>query len=374
MGMKEHVFESYPAVKKDSINNVRMRVLHVLNHVNDHGNGIVNVAVDLAIEQALDGNTVAIASKGGNFIPLLSQYQVRHFQLDQTRTLPNLLKSAATFRAIIRDFQPDIVHVHMMTGALLAKTLRFRSRYRIVSTVHNEFQKSAILMGLADNVIAVSTAVKTSMQQRGIRENRLSVVTNGSIGTKRGQIDAVECTDPVLAQPAIVTVAGMYTRKGIATLLQAFELTCQRIPHSHLYLVGEGPDRALFEAQAKEMSCATQIHFEGFRNNPEGYMRHARLFVLASYKDPCPLVLIEARKSGCAIVASAVDGIPEMLDEGEAGILVPPQDVPALSQAIISVLSDDDVHQRLSTNAASNLGRFSVQRLHAETMDVYANL
>ncbi len=100
-----------------------MRVLHILNHVQEIGNGIVNVAVDLVCLQARAGHEVAIASAGGEYEELMARYGVRHFKLDQTRTPINLLKATARYRAIAQEFQPDIVHAHMMTGVVLACAL-----------------------------------------------------------------------------------------------------------------------------------------------------------------------------------------------------------------------------------------------------------
>lgn len=145
-----------------------MRILHILNDIQKIGNGIINVAVDLACLQAKTGHHVGVASAGGEYETLLTDYGAQHFHLDQTRKPLNLIRASRDYRAIIREFQPDIVHAHMMTGVVLARALRLRSGYGLVSTVHNEFQRSSVLMGLADRVIAVSHAVADSMVQRGI--------------------------------------------------------------------------------------------------------------------------------------------------------------------------------------------------------------
>jgi hypothetical protein len=76
-----------------------------------------------------------------------------------------------------------MVHAHMMTGVVLARALRVGFGYAVVSTVHNEFQRSAVLMGCADRVIAVSKAVAQSMARRGIPQNKLRVVNNGTLGS-----------------------------------------------------------------------------------------------------------------------------------------------------------------------------------------------
>ena len=97
-----------------------MRVLHILNDVTDRGNGIVNAAVDLALEQALQGCVVAVASAGGGYQPLLESGGVTHLTLDQTRSPLRILHALWKFHRQVREFQPDVVHAHMHTGLLLA--------------------------------------------------------------------------------------------------------------------------------------------------------------------------------------------------------------------------------------------------------------
>ncbi|MGH2414711.1 MAG: glycosyltransferase, partial [Microcystaceae cyanobacterium] len=247
-----------------------MRILHITNHVQKIGNGIVNVAIDLACLQAKLGCDVAVASAGGEYETLLEQYGIRHFQLNQSRTPLNLAKAAWHYWDILKEFQPDIVHAHMMTGVVLAAFLR-TSSYGLVSTVHNEFQRSAIMMGLADRVIAVSSAVADSMLRRGIPKHKIRVVSNGTLGSPRHP-NLTEYQPLPLHRPAITTVAGMYKRKGIGELIDAFVEIATDFPDAHLYVVGDGPDRAIFEAKAQSTSVANRIHFEGFQPEPQRYM------------------------------------------------------------------------------------------------------
>ncbi|MEA5575254.1 glycosyltransferase family 4 protein [Anabaena sp. UHCC 0451] len=351
-----------------------MRILHITNHVQKIGNGIVNVAVDLACLQAKKGLDVAVASAGGEYETLLANHGIHHFQLNQSRTPVSILKAAWRYREIIKEFQPDIVHGHMMTGVLLAGILRNNHEYSLVSTVHNEFQRSAIFMGLADRVIAVSHAVADSMIRRGIPAKKIRVVANGTLGSPRHR--KMEDYQPLkLHHPAITTVAGMYTRKGIGELIEAFRLIAQDFPQAHLYLVGDGPDRAIFETMVQNSGRIRQrIHFEGFQPEPQRYMLSTDIFVLASHCESFGLVLTEAREAGCAIVASDVDGIPETLDHRQAGILVPAKDSQTLANALAQLLSDRKQLQNWKFRAKQNLERFSATRVSEETLTIYREL
>ncbi len=348
-----------------------MRVLHILNHIQEIGNGIVNVAIDLACLQAESGYEVAVASAGGEYEQLLAHYGVRHFEFNQDRKPNLLIKAAWRYRAIAAEFKPDIVHAHMMTGMVLAKVLKANSKYKIVSTVHYEFQPSSILMGWADLVIAVSQAVKQSMLDRGVPAKKLRVVANGTIFSPRTR--SLQDYQPELLQrPAIATVAGMYQRKGIAELIDAFAQI--DVPNAHLYLVGNGPDKSIFEAQAQSTAVSDRIHFTGFQPEPQRYLLATDIFVLASHREPFGLVISEAREVGCAIIASDVDGIPEALDKGQAGILVPPADSQALAAALRQLLTYPDLLQEWKTKANQNLDWLKVSRVNQETVEVYREL
>src|SRR3981081_1434644 len=161
-----------------------MRILHLLNHTH-RMNGHVHAAVDLSCAQIKLGHSAAVASGGGDFDALLAANNVETMLIDHERRPATLLKSLNSLYRLVRKWRPDIVHAHMMTSALLAWPVCKSARIPLVTTVHNAFQKSSILMGLGTRVIAVSEAVGRSMQKRGICESRLNVVLNGTVGSAR---------------------------------------------------------------------------------------------------------------------------------------------------------------------------------------------
>ena len=100
----------------------------------------------------------------------------------------------------------------------------------------------------------------------------------------------------------------------------------------------------------------------------------SNIFALASHADPGPLVLAEAREAGCAIIATSVDGIPEMLDGGKAGILVPPKRPDLFANAIVKVLTDAALLANLRARSRSNVGYFSVNRVANDYLAIYKSL
>jgi glycosyltransferase involved in cell wall biosynthesis len=175
-----------------------------------------------------------------------------------------------------------------------------------------------------------------------------------------------------LRRPAIVSVAGLYERKGIRDLLFAFADVARTHKEATLYVVGDGPDKSAFEELARSLGCGGNVVFTGFIRDPRPYLAQSDIFVLASRKDPSPLVIPEAREAGCAIVATRVDGIPEALDGGGAGILVEPQKPQELGQVLARLLSDPNERMRLAHKAQENLESLQLSRTVSETLAIYA--
>lgn len=349
-----------------------MRILHLLNDAQNIGNGIINVAVDLACTQARGGHAVALASGGGGYETLLAKENVRHVVLDQRRRPAVIVKAIAKLRRLVREFEPNIVHAHMVTGTVLAWLARGRAGYQLVTTVHREYDRQAVLMGLADRVIVVSGQGRALMRRRGIPDTKLAIVQNGPLGSPR-RTHARASPARVIARPAVVTVAGMYRRKGVADLLRAFATIAGEFPLLQLYLVGNGPDRAEFEQQAQRLACRNRIHFEGFQPFPEEYMRQADIFVLASHGESSPLVIAEARAAGAAVIGTAVNGIPALLEQGRAGLLVAPHDPAALAEKLRYLLANAGALRQWQKSAVENLSWLSVERVCTETMCVYGD-
>jgi glycosyltransferase involved in cell wall biosynthesis len=351
---------------------VIMRIIHLSNHMRNVGNGIVNTVVDLACKQSSQGHEVAVASSGGEFEQLLARNGVEHFYLN-ARESRRVLNTRACYLDIIRRFKPHIVHSHMITGVLLARLFHSNKQYAIVATVHNEFECRSLINGIADRVIAVSEAGAASLKRRGMSSHKIRTVANGTLGSvRRSCVSSAQVGS--VKKPSIVTIAGLYKRKGISDLIEAFAGLPALQPAPHLYIVGDGPDATLFQAEARATKVADFIHFEGFQPCVEYYLAVADIFVLVSLREPFGLVLSEAREAGCAIVATAVDGIPQVLDGGAAGILVKPGDKGGLRTELLQLLTNEALRQQWCEKAKQNIGWLSVDRVSQEVVKVYEDL
>ncbi len=347
-----------------------IRVLHLANSLSDRGNGIVNVAVDLAIEQATRGHVVAFASGGGGYAPMLEAAGVQCSLAPQVGAASALRNSIALLK-LLRRFRPDIIHTHMRNGFVLVLPWARILRKPVVMHVHNIHDRDYGLTRRPERVIAVSQSVRDTLVRQGTPAGRVRVVLNGTLGSHRQKTDHRSVP---LIRPAIVTVAGMMHRKGIAELIAAFDSIAPKHPSTHLYLVGAGSELENFMAQAGQSLTNNRIHFEGFQADPRPYLRSADLFVLASRRESFGLAIIEAREAGCAIIASDIDGIPELLEGGRCGVLTPPNNSQALARQIDRLLDDAHLRHELGRAAQSGLERFTVSKMTDDVLSVYAEV
>lgn len=342
-----------------------MRILHVLNH-SGRLNGHVHAAVDLACAQAAAGHDVGVCSAEGDFDDLLRKDGVTVYRADLVRSAGMILTPFAMARILLRS-RAEIVHAHMVTSALLTWPACRAFGRPLVTTVHNEFSRSSRLMGIADRVIAVSEAVRRSMEARGIDPNRLHTVLNGTIGAAR--LRTLDSSAIELPSPSIVFVGGLHPRKGVEDLLDAFRGVLHHHPRATLTIVGEGPHGAAYRSRAAPFGKA--VRFVGAQVDPQRFMRGADVFVLPSHADPAPLVIAEAREAGCAIVASNVDGIPELLEHGQAGVLVRPRAPDHLARAIIALFDDPARLRELRRASQFNLDNLRIERVAEATLAIY---
>jgi glycosyltransferase involved in cell wall biosynthesis len=136
--------------------------------------------------------------------------------------------------------------------------------------------------------------------------------------------------------PLVVTVSVLRPAKGIEVLLEAIP----RVPDAHFLIVGDGPKREEWEATAQRLGISARVHWAGYRRDVASFLAGCDVFAHPSLDDAFPTVLLESLAAGVPVVASRVGGIPEIVEEGRTGCLVPAGDPEALAAAIRELLTD----------------------------------
>jgi len=348
-----------------------MKIVHLLKH-GVQGNGHVHVAVDLACTQARAGHSVVFAAGESDYTDLLTSHGVEVAEIPPATDVRSGVRSALALGRVLRRFRPDVVHAHMMSSAVLAYPWTRLLRVPLVTTVHNSFDRHSVLMRLGDRVVAVSGAERALLVSRGYPGHKVVTILNGVIGSPRDVL--AEDDDVVVRRPSVMTVSGLHPRKAVEDVISAFAILRERFPQWHLNVVGWGPDKERLKALAADLGLDDQVHFLGSTKSSRKVLLQSDIFATATLADPCPLTVMEARGAGCAIVATKVGGIPETLEQGRAGLLVPTHDPEAFAQALASIMGDVGELERLRASALDGAQYFSVERMSSEHLDLYAFL
>ena len=142
-----------------------------------------------------------------------------------------------------------------------------------------------------------------------------------------------------------------------------------------MVIVGDGPERADLERMAQELGIFKRVHFLGYRQDIPEILSALHVVAVPSRQAGFELILAEAMASGVVVVASRVGPIPEVIADGETGILVPPQDHEAFADAIIKLLGQPDRRKRMGEAGRARVReRFSIQRMVSETEALYERL
>ncbi|MGY1787288.1 glycosyltransferase family 4 protein [Geodermatophilus sp. SYSU D00698] len=349
-----------------------MKIMHVLKHA-ARGNGHVHVAVDLACAQADAGHRVTFASTRGSYNALLESHGVEVVDVPEATNARSAARAALALIRIARSFRPHIIHAHMMSSAVLAFPVAKVTGAALVTTMHNSFDRHSGLMRLGRVVVAVSEAERHRLLRRGYPTHKVRTVLNGSVSSPRESLDDEhEITE--VSVPCVMTLSGLHHRKAVGDAVRAFATALPFAPEWHLNIVGSGPDRPALEAMVDKLRLHGSVHFLGPSLTPWRLLEQAQIFVSSSLDEPFGLSLAEARAAGCAIVATAVGGVPEVLDHGQAGQLVPVADVARMAEVLKSLMTDSGALALWQDRAAKGAERFSVERMAQDYQGVYESV
>ncbi len=255
----------------------------------------------------------------------------------------------------------------------------------LVATIHSSRIRSnedqQILRELTphmDRLIAVSKAIEHKLVDEGRTSVPVTLIYNG-VDLQRYDHQEPCCTLPEEygmepGSQIVGVVARLEPEKGHPTLLEAWPQVLRAVPDAYLLVVGEGSRRDALEAQARELRIAHRVVFTGRRDDVPAVTAALDVAVLPSYREAQGLTILEAMALSRPVVASNVGGIPEMIEDGVTGLLVPPHDPDALAAAIVRLLRDhsyadilaraghDLVHDRFCIELMVRRGRDHLRR------------
>lgn len=234
--------------------------------------------------------------------------------------------------------------------------------------------RSAVALSRA--TVGVSTSVtKALSHDLGLRLSRLLMIPNG---VRYERPSSVTLRDELGLGPEarlVLAIGNLYAVKGHQYLIDALDLLSERHPTVHVAIAGRGDLEEPLRARARAYRLTQRVHLLGLRPDVPSLMAAADLFVLPSLSEGLPLALLEAMFAGLPIVATDVGDVGIALDQGAAGVLVPPANAEALAAALGGILDDPDRAQALGSAAAARAAaEYDISRMVTRYVNVYSRL
>ena len=285
-----------------------------------------------------------------------------------------------TLAGFMRRVRPDVINPHLFRStAVAAPVARALGIRRVVETYHGReawrqgalrgrFVADRLIARLVTRVIAVSRgAADFLVHGKGYPPHKVVVVPNGRDLTRFTPGAHRETVRKELGldrdAPVVGVVGRLETQKGHVYLLEAWPEVVRAHPDARLLVVGEGSLHDALVDQAWRRRVADSVIFTGFRSDVPRVLDAIDVLALPSLHEGMPLTAIEAAAAGRPVVATAVDGTPEVVREGETGFLVPPADPAALARALLAMLADTDAAERMGREAC----RWAHERFDVDT-------
>lgn len=314
---------------------------------------------------------------------------------------------ARAFQSLLRlmfRYQPDVVHTHTakagtlgrLAAAIFNATRSRRRRAIVVHTFHGHVFEgyfspaiSRLVRATERSLAAVTDRIVTiSPRQRQdiVERFRIASASKTSVVPLGLDLDALLSLPPeaphlrsdIGADPGDIVVgyAGrMVPVKDLATLVRAFERAWRTVPAARLVLAGDGPQRAELATLAASLGIGSRVHFLGWVQELPRFYATIDVFALSSLNEGTPVAAIEAMAAARPVVSTQVGGVPDVIETGVSGLLVPARDVEKLAAAMIELAGDP--HRRAAMGAAGRARaaeHYSHRRLVDDVERLYVDL
>lgn len=231
-----------------------------------------------------------------------------------------------------------------------------------------------------ERVLCVSEAIRSTCLGAGVPEDRLRVVADGvdlgvlQAGAGDPAKTRAEFVDETRKRRLVVlNVASLTEEKDHATLLESMNEVLASVPQAFFLIAGSGPLEGALRHRSKVLALDEDVLcLAGFREDVPALLHAADLFVMSSYEEGYCTSVMDAMACGKAVVATQVGGLPELVEEGGTGRLVPPQDPRALAGALVELLKDRKRREKMGRQARIKAeASFSAGRMVEETLAAY---
>jgi L-malate glycosyltransferase len=294
------------------------------------------------------------------------------------------LSAAWRLSRAIKQLRPDVLHAHDPHGVAMAALALSMSTQPVKPPLIAARRVDFNLRGSAlsrwkynqvDCFICASEAIRQILLSNGVEPQKTVTVLEGiDLGRVAAATPAPLHEELWLPHgaPIVGNVAALVGHKGQKHLIDAAALVVRHVPDARFVIAGEGELRASLEHQIKHLGLEKHVILAGFRPDILALHKAFDIFVMSSVTEGLGTSILDAMACGRAVVATTAGGIPEVVEDGTTGILVPPRDHQAMADAIVKLLKDGALRKRMGDAGLSLANaRFSAERMVQDTLRVY---
>jgi len=274
------------------------------------------------------------------------------------------LLSLASSTTALRELRPDLVHLHTARAAWLGGLAARRAGIPAIVTrrmdrrVKRGWRTRLVYERLTQRTAAISDSVASALLQGGVPRERIVVIRSSidpaSCVARRPRQELRDELGASASDAVVLTLGALVPRKGLDVLLAALASLHARGLRPQLWIAGEGEQRAELEGLARSLSLE-RVRFLGRRGDAADLLGAADVFAMPSRREGLGVAALEALGAGCAIVATRVGGLAEVVEHERSGLLVAPEDPAALADALQRLLGDAALRERLAAAGRARL-------------------
>ena len=301
---------------------------------------------------------IVVCSRGGVGVKLLEEIGVKHITIPDIRSKNpvNICRCMRALKRIVKEENINVIHTHHRMAGFYATLLKWYKKYTVINTCHCIFTDKRALTRFSYkhlHLISVGEQVKKNVVEFfGLPESQIVTIHN-VVEAFDGNVEeiAVLKTWKETGNLIVGNSGRICVLKGMDEFLRAVPQIKTSVPNAKFVIIGDGEEKDNLMALTKQLEIEDDVVFLGYRTDVQNALSQVDVVALTSHSEGLPLTPIEAFSVGKPMVATAVGGTVEVVQDGVNGYLIPPRDVDEIAEKLVQILQDEETRKTFGENA-----------------------
>lgn len=324
-------------------------------------------------------NKIVVCSCGGVNVKELQKLGINHYEITdiENKSLITIISNKKKINEIIKNEEITVIHTHHRMAAFYVEFMKLYKKCICINTCHNTFYNKKLLTKFAYkhiNLITCGEMVKKNLEKYfDIPSDKITVIHN-AVKPFDGKITS----DPIIEKMRkdncfiVGNIGRLSEQKGMEYYIKAIPDVINKHPNTKFLVVGDGEDKEKLISLVRQLRIEDYVVFMGYRRDIQNIMSQIDLIVLSSLWEGLPLTPIEAFSVGKTIVATAVDGTTEVVEDGKCGFLIESKNSEQITKKIIWIIEHPEEKNLMQRNAKKRYEqKFSIKKLSNAYIDFY---